>query len=236
MITGTVLEPFIHDSTWPDEELVLFRRAVYYFHVHVPGRDPIAILRELAEKKLWKDDDEWKCIKRTCNKIIHLAIRDVSDSGLTSLVKNLLIFTNIILIHEHGYKPMSVCTLRTNDPQKEKEEEKVSEAARKKYIKAIGHAYKSLEDSVNSLNRKNRGLLDLEGSRLLTPLPFGIPFISIEPEDEIRLEIEIDPEPSDRCNYHFRPDHPIGWVMTGGNLTKDKFVDDVTSSEGIRGL
>ena len=48
MINGSVVVPFQHDSTWPEDVQTGFRSAVYYLHVRVPGHDPTNHLRELV--------------------------------------------------------------------------------------------------------------------------------------------------------------------------------------------
>ena len=233
MIDGTVLAPFMHDSTWPDKEVEIFRKAVYYFHVHAPGRDPVTLLRKLALQKPWKKEDKWGCIKIACDKVIHLAITDVDDGQIAGFVKNLLIFTNLVLIQEHGFQRVSSVRIeRINNIEKTKEDERNSEIAWSKYIESIDLAYASLESSIHALD-KGRGRLTVGESDMLSPVSAAIPCILIEPEDDYQIVCQIDSSDTDRCVYEFRPDDPVGWVMMGGNLSYDKFADNITASLGV---
>ena len=125
MINGSVLAPFIHDSTWPDEVVTKFRAAVFYRYVHVPGRDCVSYLRELT---LYLDRnrsgtlvDEWQYLKDACDKTIHLALSAVSDEEMSAYTTNLLIFANVLLIVDFGFASTVSVHLESGDAQKDEE-------------------------------------------------------------------------------------------------------------------
>ena len=235
MINGTVLAPFRHDSTWPGEELTLFRHAVYYFHVHVPGRDSVTILKELARKKS-ATDSRWRYLKDASDKVAHLAVRGVNDEEMCNLAKNLLIFANVLVVEEYGLEaPVSVRCEGTNE-EKNKEDEAGVEAARRKFAESINDAYESLESAIDGMKQKGkgakgrqRGSLRLGKTRVLSPVPSTHHFR--RGDDDFRIVLRLPN--ADACGYTFHPHDPIGWVMESGKRSDDRFADDVTSSMGV---
>ena len=230
MINGSPFAPFRHDSTWPDKVLRRFRRAVYYRHVHVPGRDCVAILRELATKKS-KNDREWRYLKDVCDKVVHSAVSDdITDEDMSNLATNLLIFANLLLIGEYGLER----GLRVRHGNKE--EEAGAETARGKFLDSIDDAYDSLANAVDSLRngpKRKRGVhgkLSLgRGAKVLSAIPSTHHLT--KPDGDLKIVVELSN--TDACEYYFHPHDPIGWVMSSGRLDNDKFAGDFTSSEGV---
>ena len=236
MITGSVLAPFVHDSTWPDEVLRLFRGAVYYRYEPVSGRDPVNMIRELVslKEKGARTDSRWRYLKKTCNKVVHLAVVGVSDGQMRWLVTNLLVFVNHLLIQDHGLKAKSSIRFqRTRYPEKNKADEASLEASRQRYADDVNRAYESLEEAIDSL-RHGRGSLSLgHANALLSEIPSRHHLM--EAEEEPTLVITLRRGDPAVCRYEFRPHDPKGWEMVGGSAAYDRFSSDPMSSEGIFG-
>ena len=243
MINGSVVAPFQHDSTWPEDVQTRFRSAVYYLHVHVSGRDPTNQLRELVEwilntERPKSTSDQWKCLKKACNKIVHVSIDGVEDEEMPILVKNLLVIANLLLISDYGLQLKSSVRFVARDPVKQKEHETESNAAMEEFLSGIDQAYGSLEDAIGEWRRGGGGgrrRLKLEkGAAALSSIPRVYRMIDEDPSNvEIRITSH-DHDP-DRCQYEFRPADPMGWVMMNGNPSKDRFTDDPMSSDWTPG-
>ena len=236
MINGTVFAPFRHDSTWPQGVLTEFRRAVYYRHVHVPGRDCVAILRELAKKKSKssRTDGEWSYVKGACDKVVHSAVSGVSDEDMFNLANNLLIFANLLLIGEYGFEAWVSVRYENADEAKNKEDEAGSEAARQKFVDSINDAYESLEWAIDALKQNpkrkggSHGRLNLKEARVLSAI-LSTHHLT-QAEGDFKFVVQL-PD-TDACGYRFYPHDPVGWVMANGKRSNDRFADDVTSSMG----
>ena len=238
MINGSVVAPFQHDSTWPEDVQTRFRSAVYYLHVHVPGHDPTNHLRELVEWVLNKERakntaEQWKCLKNACNKIVHVSIDGVDDEGMPILVKNLLVIANLLLILDYGLQPKSSLRFVIRDPVKQKKHETGSRAAMEKFLAGINQAHGSLEDAIREWRSKGGGAkrrLKLEkGAGVLSSIPSVHHMIDEHPSN-VEMRITSQDRDADKCQYEFRPANPIGWVMMNGNPSKDRFADDPMSS------
>ena len=243
MINGSVVAPFQHDSTWPEDVQTRFRSAVYYLHVHVPGRDPTNQLRELVDWVLSKKhakstSEQWKCLKNACNKIVHVSIDGVKDEEMRIFVKNLLVIANLLLISDYGLQRNSSLRFVVRDPVKQKEHETGSKAAMEKFLAGIDQAYASLEDAIREWRREGgnakRRLKLGKGARVLSSIPSVHHMIDEEPSN-IKMRITSHNRDPDKCQYEFRPADPIGWVMMNGNRSKDRFVDDPMSSDWTPG-
>ena len=234
MINGTVLAPFRHDSTWPDEVAKKFRQAVYYFHVHVPGRDCVNILRELIryKKRLKRSGTlpiEWQHLESACNKVAHLAVRGANDEELLNLARNLLVFANLLLIREYGLEVSTSVHLEARNLAENERYEAASTAARDKFMRCIDHAYESLETAIEALRQSGgslRGSLNLEKTSVRSPIPSTHHFI--ENGDDLTFVVQLRNE--DACEYQFSPHDPLGWVMVGGSPSSDIFADDAIST------
>ena len=242
MINGSVRAPFRHDSTWPGGVLTRFRSAVYYFYVPVPGRDPVNHLRELIRQELRKEKPEetstqWTYLKNACDKIVHLAIKGVNDEEMFNLVKNLLIFANLLLIWDYGLESSSFMRFEPDESAKKEKYEVERRAARERFSASIDHAYKSLENAIEELRQNGgsrRGSLKLEkGVAVLSSIPSFHHVINAQ--DVSKGEMVWVIHDTDGCEYEFRPHDPIGWVMMSGNRSKDRFADDAMSSMGVFG-
>ena len=242
MINGSPIAPFRHDSTWPEGVLTGFRSAVYYLYVPVPGRDPVNYLRELILLVLHKEkpqetSTQWTYLKDVCDKIVHIAIKGVNDNEMSNLVKNLLVIANLLLIWDYGLKSSSAIRLEPDEVAKKEEYEMGSKAARKRFLEDIDHAYESLEKAIEELRQsdgKLRGSLSLEKEvAVLSSIPSSHHVINAQ--DVSRGKVVLVIHDTDGCEYEFHPHEPIGWVMTNGNRSKDKFSDDVMSSMGAFG-
>ena len=241
MINGSVIAPFRHDSTWPDEPLRLFRSAVYYLHVHVPGRDAVNFLRELVlltlrKHKRSETSTQWNYLKDACDKVIHRALDgNVKDEEMNHLANNLLVFANFLLIEDHGLESSSSLRFRTEDPARNEEHDEMSRAARERFLESVEQAYQSLENAIEGLRQpggKLRGSLNLEGSDVLSPIPSSHHLIDKEDLAKGTIEITLSGA-SGAYHYEFRPHDPIGWEMTKGSRSKDRFLDDALSSPGM---
>lgn len=242
MINGSPFAPFRHDSTWPPKVLTWFRKAVYYRHVHVPGRDSIALLRELAKMKSnrrSKGTGEWSYLKDACDSVVHSAVSEnVSDENMSNLATNLLIFANLILIGEYGLEARVRIRHESSDEAKHKKEEAGAEAARQKFLDSINDAYESLESAVDVLRngpkrtRGNHGKLRLSGqARVLSAIPSTHHLV--KPGGDIKIVVHLPN--TDACGYYFHPHDPVGWVMSSGRPATDRFADDFASSKGVWG-
>ena len=242
MINGSVIAPFRHNSTWPDGVLTRFRSAVYYLHVHVPGRDPTNYLRELIllvlhEEKPQETSTQWEYLKDACDKVVHLVIEGVDDEEMFHLVKNLLIFANLLLVWDYGLESSFSMRFETDEVAKKEEYEMGSKAAGKRFWASIDHAYESLETAIEKLRQsdgKLRGSLKLEKeAAVLSSIPSDHHVINAQDVSKGKLVCVISDK--GRREYEFRPHDPIGWVMTSGNRAKDRFADDAMSSAGVFG-
>ena len=240
MINGSVIAPFRHDSTWPDDVLARFRPAVYYLHVPVPGRDPVSHLRELIRLILRKQErpetsDQWTYLKDACNNVVHLSVDgNVKDEEMANLAKNLLIFANLLLIEDYGLETLSSVRYETEDSAKNEEHEARSKAAREQFLANINHAYESLENAIKALRQPGGGRrepLNLEKAAVLSLISSSHPLVNDEDDPTGRIVLVI--HDTDACEYAFHPHDPIGWEMTGGNRANDRFADDGMSSMGF---
>lgn len=238
MINGSVLAPFRHHSTWPDDVLMKFRSAVYYHHAHVSGRDPVIYLRELILHVLRKDKPEdmekqWGCLKDACDKVMHLAVKVDNDEEMANLVQNLLIFSNLLLIAHYGLESSLSLRFEMNDSSKQEEYDAGMKGAREKFMADIDRAYESLESAIAKLGKRGDapyGTLKLaESADVLSPVPSSHHFIAREDSATIVFEWKSF---VNGFVYEFRPHDPIGWVMTSGIPAEDRFADDSMSSEG----
>lgn len=244
MINGSVIAPFRHESTWPNGVLTMFRSAVYYLHVHVPGRDPANYLRELImliqrEEKPRESSSLWAYLKDTCHKVVHVATQDITDNDMVNLVTNILILANLLLIRDYGLGPSSTIRFHADALTKNEEHDKQLKAGEKAFSANIDNAYESLENSINRLKQsdgKLRGSLKFEkGVAVLSPIPSYHHIIPAQDLSAGKLVCVINDKDKDKCGYEFRPYDPIGWVMTSGNRAKDRFADDAMSSAGVFG-
>ena len=242
MINGSASAPFRHDSTWPGGVLTQFRSAVYYLYVHVPGRDSAYYLRELtllvlSKKKPPATSTQWTYLKNACDKIVHLAIKGVNDEEMFNLVKNLLIFANLLLIWDYGLVSSSSMRFEPDESAKKEEYEVGHKAARERFSASIDHAYKSLENAIEELRESGgslRGSLKLEkGVAVLSSIPSFHHVINAQ--DVSKGEMVWVIHDTDGCEYEFHPHDPIGWVIMSGNRSKDRFADDAMSSMGVFG-
>ena len=238
MINGSILAPFRHDSTWPDDVLKQFRSSVYYRFVHVPGRDYTYMLRALAEEKQESKSPSdaggpWSYIKGICDKVAHLKIGVVDDQEMINLANNILVFTNILLIDRYGLrKRLRVVVGSVSEASRE--------AARKAFKASIDDAYDSLKDSIDALTSNNRsakfrnaGPIDLEDAQVLSTIPSTHPLVEQQDRSHKRtLTLRIDNSGTDICEYEFYPHDPIGWIMVGGRPSNDRFADDGMASTG----
>ena len=184
MINGSVIAPFRHNSTWPGGVLTRFRSAVYYLHVHVPGRDPANYLRELVllvlrEEKPQETSTHMKYLKYACDMVVHLAIEGVDDEEMPHLVKNLLIFANLLLVWDYRLESSFSVRFETDEVARKEEYDMGSKAAGKRYRASIDHAYESLETAIEKLRQskgKLRGSLKLEKeAAVLSSIPLMFP-------------------------------------------------------------
>ena len=243
MINGSVLAPFIHDSTWPDEVLAKFRPAVYRLYVPVPSLDPVLFLRELASNQLRKENprhsDEWGCLRTACNTAAHLAVKGIDDGEERfNFAKNLLVFANLLLIGEYGLE--TSCSVKH-----EGESEEDRQDVRQRFLGYIDDAYESLRSAVDAIEQNGRrrrgrihrthsGSLDLTNAAVASSIPTPIHIVDDEGEDsEIHLVVHF--KKMESCRYAFREHDPIGWEMVEGSLQEDRFRDDPMSSPGVWG-
>ncbi len=242
MINGSVIAPFRHDSTWPDGVLTQFRSAVYYLYVPVPGRAPANYLRELILQELRKGKSQetstqWKYLKDACDKVVHLALKGVNDEDMFNLVKNLLIFANLLLVSDYGLESSSSMRFEPDESAKKEEYEMGRKTARERFSARIDHAYESLEIAVEKLRQSDgslRGSLRLEkGVAVLSSISSF--HHDINAQDVSKVKMVWVKHDTDRCEYEFRPHDPIGWVMMSGNRSNDRFADDAMSSMGVFG-
>ena len=241
MINGSVVAPFQHDSTWPEDVQMWFRSAVYYLHVCVPGRCPINHLRELVDWVLTEERqkntaEQWKYLKDACNKMVHVSIDGVDDAEMPILVKNLLVIANLRLISAYGLRATSSVRFVSRDPVKQKQHEAGSRAAREEFRARIDEACGSLEDAIRECRPEHRSAkwrlkLD-EGARVLSYIP-SVHHVIDERPSNVEMRITVRDRDVDTCQYEFRPYDPIGWVMMNGDFSKDRFVDDPMSSRGV---
>ena len=210
MINGSVLAPFTHDSSWPESDLSFFRKAVYYYYVHIPGRDSACILRELAKEKVKSDPGSWKIVQKVCNKVIHLAISEISDSEISNLSKNLLIFSNLLLMQEHGLENRISVTFKNENKAARK-------SANCKFMKYIVDSYASLESAIHGIEqnisndrvkKSRQRILNLENLKILHSIP-NVNYIA-RCEDSKEILVEIDTGRPEVFLYEFHEFSPIG--------------------------
>ena len=232
MINGSVLAPFVHDSTWPADALTRFRAAVYYRHVHTPGKDAVSFLRELAKRRekaadskdmRWKSD--WDLLKRISNKTVHLNLTGVKDEEMPTYVDLLLTFANLLLIQEFGYKEKAKIQIQKGQ----------AEDIRKGFLKDIEERLQGLRSILDSVKQQgNDAEVNLKGETALLPIPSRGISVELAPNPTLVLVMG-EGKGKDVLNYAFRPHDPIGWELTEGNPEKDKFRDDPMSSPGLLG-
>lgn len=242
MINGSAAAPFQHDSTWPEEVQTGFRSAVYYYHVQNPGYPSINHLRELTgwvlkEGPPRKTLDQWKCLRKVCNEVVHINTEGVDNGDMGVLVKNLLVIANMLLIENYGLQPKSSLMFVDSDPVKEQRHKAGRENAWRAYLEKIGEAVKNLEEAIEEWrqgrNHTPRRLKLEKGSAVLCSIPSMHPLISAEDSRDVKLVWKM--QGSGKCRYEFRPDEPIGWAMVAGNSANDRFADDEMASPGVFG-
>ena len=240
MINGSLVAPFRHDSTWPDEVLRWFRSAVYYLHKPVTGRDSINQLRELIsykerDGKPKQLSNEWMYLKTACNTIVHGAIDRIKDEEMTNLSRNLLVFANLLLIQDYGLETHGEMRISVEDPKEEAKHEASRKGASRQFLANINHAFESLETSIEKLRQKDgrlRGPLTLENAEVTSFIPSVLPFVKPGAYAS-KISFIVEVRSTEACEYEFHPEYPIGWVMTGGNPSNDRFADDGMSSSGV---
>lgn len=239
MINGSALAPFRHDSTWPDGVLTNFRSAVYYLYLpkSIVGKRPEFYLRELIllvlrDEKPQETLAQWKYLKNTCDRVIHLAVQGISDEEMFNLVNNLLVFANLLLIRDYGLEATPSIRFETDDLAEKEKNEKGAQAAKEQFMESIDRAYESLENALEKLKQRDgkfRGPLTLEkGAAVISSIPGSFHAPEIQDASDVKLVIVINS--TDRCEYMFFPHKPVGWVMLNGDQAKDKFADDPMSS------
>lgn len=101
---------------------------------------------------------EWDTLKDACNQVIHLLATGIGDDkDMSNLAKNLLVFTNLLLIAEHGYASLGTLRFESNDEARNRELEAGSESARKEFLANVDRAYESLENSMEAIRRRKDG-------------------------------------------------------------------------------
>lgn len=242
MINGSAIAPFRHDSTWPDHVQTNFRSAVYYLHKRVAGRGPEIYLRELIllvlrEEKPQETLAQWEYLKDTCDKVLHAAIRGVSDEEMFNLVSNLLVFANLLLIRDYGLESTPSIRFETDDLAEKEKNEMGAKAARDQFMASIDRAYESLESALEKLKQRDgkpRGPLRFEtGAAVISSIPGSFHILEIQDTSDVKFVIAING--TDRCEYMFYPHNPVGWVMMKGSHAKDNFADDCMSSTKLFG-
>ncbi len=240
MISGSLIAPFCHDLSWPENITSWFRAAVYYHHVPASGLDPVNFLRELTNDVLCRtnpeDKDGWTCLKNACDKSIHLKLEGVNQRAMRNLVHNLLIFTNLLLIRHYGLMTVPA-SLRfvMDDPERQEAYEAGVEGAQRALRERIGLAYESLENAIEEMKQRPRPevLRFVETAKALSPIPDYLR--SIKAEDKGVFRLTLSRSRNDGCFYEFRPHDPIGWEMTNGAPARDRFANDDMSSKGVFG-
>lgn len=236
MINGTVFSPFLHDSSWPDKELGLFREAVYYAHVHVPGRSPLEYIRELTNIKRsltnLETHENWMYVNKTCSKAIHLAIKNIHiDEEMKNFTINMLVFTNFLLIADHGIIEGLCMTPNFQSEKMEKQQRATSQRLHEDFLNSINERFESLKSALDDIEkrRNRRGKLDLDNASVKTFIPE--PFNPVYLGDVDGFSITVPDRDSDVFLYSFYPHEPIGWELISGISLKDRFANDVTAKD-----
>lgn len=242
MINGSVSAPYRHDSFWPEKYLVPFRKAVYYLHKPVFGRDASSILRELLTSRTHMEEnlEKFERLLETLHRVVHQQAEMHGDSALSdekmfNLGKNLLVITNYLLIAEYGTKSTRTMDFVLEDSSKEEAYKQASEEASAKFQERIECVYKNIEDAVldmderSSKTKQRENLILKEGAKVLAEIP------SIFPLNKEKGSLVVTLQETQICNYAFHPYEPIGWVRVGGNVGNDMFADDSMASPGLIG-
>lgn len=245
MINGTVLAPFMHDSTWPDEIVEAFRHAVYNFYAREPGNSPESALRGLAglelvevEKKGHKkEDSEWFYVKKCCDKLLHSHGLDrgtgidaqISRKEKGILFKYLLILANVLLISKYGLARQCSLRVRTGDEEADNRYAERRMRAMKERLAHIEAAYRDLEESYKLIEKRIwENEMKLKGRKVLSEIPIVVPVMD-KAAGDCHLDVVLHRREEEACIYTFRGIAPVGWEITGGNLGKDRFAHDETS-------
>ncbi len=248
MINGTMFAPFRHDSTWPSEIIKDFREAVYNFYACEPGNSSESALRGLARLELEevkkeernREDSKWFYVKTCCDKFLHCHGPDrskgidaqIGREARTTLLKNLLILANILLIGKYGLARQHSIHMKTGDEVADNNCKERRVRAVEEYLAHIEAACRDLEESYRLIEEpKRENEMKLKGKKVLSEIPIVVPVMERAGGD-CQLEVVLHRREEDVCVYEFRDVDPVGWEMVGGNLGKDQFAHDETSTHG----
>ena len=230
MVNGTVAAPFVHDSNWPEKSVRLFRNAVYYLHVHVPGRGPVVFLRKLAE---CEKGPKWKCLRVVCNKLVHLQLEEqIKDEEMAALARNLLCFANGFLVERYGIQNRTSLHFDMGSEAKNKEHRELSEEARREFKKKIEESFKGLETAYRAMdpNRLKQEVLTLKGQQVLSEISKTLHVVDAKEVSGIVIK-QSEPKKG-VCAYEFRDHDPAGWDVVSGDTTEDRFSHNETARNG----